>query len=224
MSEYRNQLRQALTKPLGSHLNEAVLAEIATAEVAGEDVETLFANELAHLEMCVHCAEGYAALVALMETAVSEMTLRAEEISEINKANTLWQRANTVILQAQTTLENGLATFWQTLQFGLEPQFVPLQKDIPSTDSQSRSLFSGEVGELIPLVVQIEAQRYTPVSCELLIYVDRLMMTGGAGLQVMMRYAEVEKTAVTDSKGMVVFNDIPIAALENLTISIEDNS
>ncbi|MEM7117611.1 MAG: hypothetical protein AAF614_34585 [Chloroflexota bacterium] len=223
MSDYLDQLRQALSEPLGPHLDDEVLAEMATAEAAGEDIEVLFAQELIHLEQCVQCAEAYAELVELMETAVSAMALPAVVPPEVAQANALWQRAHNVVSEAKTAVEEGLTIFWQSLHISLEPQLVPLQRDTPSAKSQSRSLFAGEVGDLIPLSVQMEARRSDATSCTLHIFVDQLSTTGGAGRRVQITYGDVVKTAVTDSSGVVEFAEVPIAALEDLTVLIEDS-
>lgn len=74
-------LRDVLSAPLTSHLDDGQLAEIATAEVAGESLEANFPNETAHLETCVSCAEAYGELFALMQKALEGMADLAEATS-----------------------------------------------------------------------------------------------------------------------------------------------
>jgi hypothetical protein len=70
-------LRQALGGPPGPHLDQELLAEVATAEVAGEPVETQYAAALAHLEHCLTCAEAYSELVTMALTAAEGMASAA---------------------------------------------------------------------------------------------------------------------------------------------------
>lgn len=70
-------LRRALGSPAGDHLDDDVLAALATAEAAGEDVETLYPEPVAHVETCVRCAQAYGDLVEMMLEAVDEMAAAA---------------------------------------------------------------------------------------------------------------------------------------------------
>ena len=128
-----------------------------------------------------------------------------------------------IILSAKTAVEEGIDIFWEALHISLEPQLVPLQRDTPSAKSQSRPLFKGEVGDLIPFAVQLEAQRSSATHCMLRVFVSALSVSGGAGRRVQVQYGEVVQTAVTDSSGAAEFADVPIAALEGLTVLIEDS-
>ncbi|MDX1686635.1 MAG: hypothetical protein R3248_01515 [Candidatus Promineifilaceae bacterium] len=74
-------LRRALESPVGDHLDDDVLAALATAEAAGEDVETLYPEPVAHLETCVRCAQAYGDLVEMMLEAVDEMAATAQRTS-----------------------------------------------------------------------------------------------------------------------------------------------
>lgn len=81
MSKRLNDLRRLLTEPESAHLDDLRLAELAAATAAGEDMETAYAAELAHIEQCAVCADAYDELVALSETAVADMHLAAQEMT-----------------------------------------------------------------------------------------------------------------------------------------------
>jgi hypothetical protein len=73
-------LRQALSGPPGPHLDQQRLAELATAEVAGQLVEQRYQAALAHLEHCLTCAEAYSELVTLALTATEQMASAAAAV------------------------------------------------------------------------------------------------------------------------------------------------
>ncbi|MCB9134677.1 MAG: hypothetical protein H6636_04570 [Anaerolineales bacterium] len=74
-------LRETLSAPSTEHLNDGQLAELATAEAAGESLESAYPQETAHLETCVACAEAYTELIMLMEQALEGMAAAPEPIS-----------------------------------------------------------------------------------------------------------------------------------------------
>lgn len=74
-------LGHLLTDQSSSHLNNERLAEIVTAEVAGEDVAALYADDMQHIESCLFCAEAYSNLALMVQTAVIEMSTAAETIT-----------------------------------------------------------------------------------------------------------------------------------------------
>ncbi|MCA9934974.1 MAG: hypothetical protein H6662_06200 [Ardenticatenaceae bacterium] len=80
MSQFSS-LRRALTDTEPLAIDDMVLAEIASAEVAGEDVDTLYAAEMRQIEASVPLAETYAELMTMMETAVAHMSLAAVAVS-----------------------------------------------------------------------------------------------------------------------------------------------
>lgn len=66
-------LNQALRQPPSPHLSNELLAEIATAEAAGENVAKSYPAQVAHLESCVRCSQEYGALLELLTEAISDM-------------------------------------------------------------------------------------------------------------------------------------------------------
>lgn len=98
MSKRLDNLRRLLTEPLGAHIDDQRLAEMAAAISAGEDVDALFATELAHIEQCLACAAEYDELVTLSVTAVTDMSLAAQEISPQEVFAELIRRAADVSL------------------------------------------------------------------------------------------------------------------------------
>jgi hypothetical protein len=121
MSPRRNaplsQLRQTLTTPPAPHLDDAQLAELATAEALGEPLETLYPQEIFHLETCVRCAEAYADLLELTLPAFEAMTA---SVSPREGYLALLLRE----LRARLGNLPGLPEFAQTLTHAL-PQHFP---------------------------------------------------------------------------------------------------
>lgn len=69
-----HKLSQALRQPPGTHLTDELLAEMATAEAAGEDIVQTYPAQVAHLESCVRCSQDYGALLEMLTGAISDMT------------------------------------------------------------------------------------------------------------------------------------------------------
>lgn len=110
MRNYHRELRQALTASSTTsspHLNDNVLAEIATAEALGENLETLYAAALQHLELCVDCADNYANLVATFQDALNEMASTALTISPA--------AAYAAIIQSSIAVPAESAAEWEQL-------------------------------------------------------------------------------------------------------------
>lgn len=70
-------LRDALTAPLGPHVDDETLALIVTAEAAGENVDVAYAETMAHIERCATCAASYGELAQMMFAAVADMDAAA---------------------------------------------------------------------------------------------------------------------------------------------------
>lgn len=73
-------LQTALTGPPDDHLDDQTLAELATVEAAGEDIEQTHPAETAHLEICLPCAEAYAELIEITLAAFEEMSAAAQAV------------------------------------------------------------------------------------------------------------------------------------------------
>ena len=67
-----NALHEAITTPLSTHLDAETIAELATAEAAGEDIEVSYPDQVRHIEVCAQCADEYGELVEMMLAAVGE--------------------------------------------------------------------------------------------------------------------------------------------------------
>jgi hypothetical protein len=98
MSKRLDNLRRILAEPLGAHIDDQRLAEMAAGTTAGEEVDALFATELAHIEQCLACAAEYDELVTLSVTAVTDMHVAAQEISPQEVFAELIRRAADVSL------------------------------------------------------------------------------------------------------------------------------
>lgn len=98
-------LRRILTAKDAPPIDDTLLAEIASAEAAGEDVEALYALELQQIEASLPLAEAYAELVAMMETAVSQMAAAAAAVSPQDVYVHLLQRQLAAQMDAGIILE-----------------------------------------------------------------------------------------------------------------------
>ncbi len=87
----RRALQEALTASLDPHLDDETLAELTTAEAAGEDLEQAYPKETAHLELCVPCAEAYAELLTLMLETFAGMAQAAVSPADVYQAVLLGQ-------------------------------------------------------------------------------------------------------------------------------------
>jgi len=73
-------LSEALRWPLGPHLAEETIAELASAEAAGEDIDRLYPSAVAHVESCLPCAEAYGELAVMMLAAIDDMAAAAARV------------------------------------------------------------------------------------------------------------------------------------------------
>lgn len=105
MGHSRAHLRHILTKTDTPAIDDQLLAEIASAEAAGMDVDALYAVELSQIEASLPLAETYADLVQMMTTAVSQMTLAATAVSPQDVYVYLLQRQLAAYADATTNLK-----------------------------------------------------------------------------------------------------------------------
>ena len=104
MSRSLNNLRRALLEPLGSHLEDDKLAEIAAAEAAGEDVDALYAAAMDHLSQCPDCTAAYGELATIWQAAVSGMSAAAQTVTPQQAFLALLQKDSTTLIN-EATLE-----------------------------------------------------------------------------------------------------------------------
>lgn len=72
-----------------------------------------------------------------------------------------------------------------------------------------------------PLQLEARLSRQTPLTCRLMIQLQRAKGTELAGYKIHIGYDGMEESAETDTTGIAYFNDIPIAALPELKITVE---
>ena len=115
-------LHEALTGPLGDHLDDEVIAELATAEAAGEDIEARYPSQVKHIEHCTQCAQAYSELVELMLLAVGGMAAAASAVQPVETYAAFLLKD----LDAQIPPFPKLAEFVHSLALKLPTLFVKL--------------------------------------------------------------------------------------------------
>ena len=75
-------LHAILTQTPTPHLDDDVLAEMATTEAAGEDIDSLYPSEVRHIESCPQCAQAYGEIVEMMFVAVGDMAAAAAMVKQ----------------------------------------------------------------------------------------------------------------------------------------------
>jgi hypothetical protein len=194
------------------------LSRIADAEIAGESVDNLFSRELEHMEQCERCAEAYSELFVVLETAVEAFGQTAETVESFSYSeppvvdiSAIWQRA--CALKAE---QNGT-------RFKLKLALGALQ-----IGEISPSYSVGESWRLPLLTLQVSAPihlktsftRQTSHTCRLTIELQDAEDKPLMGYTIQIQYNQVTKTAETTPSGAAQFNNLPIMALPDLTITI----
>ncbi len=213
-------LQQALKASTELHLDSEVLAEIASAEVAGEEVDQRYFTQLQHIEACVACAQAYADLVELMLAATADMAESAEAAksttglvpSLLEQVNALWGR----VVNATTEIQEA----WYVLRLSFAaPTQVPTLAS--STTGEEWLLFSQRVGQPVPLTIETRAMRQSDLNCQLLVRVDRLGLAQVAGRSVHIVAQDLDQTMATDEAGVARFENVPIAVLVQIIIQVQ---
>jgi hypothetical protein len=92
MTDHLTNLHRLLTQPIGPHLADERLAEMAAVEATGKDVAIHYGAEVAHMEVCPECATHYNELVLMTLTAVSQMSAAARAVTPQEVFAALLQR------------------------------------------------------------------------------------------------------------------------------------
>lgn len=225
MSKRLDELRRLLTEPPGEHLSDETLAEIVTAELAGEDVDNLFADHIRHLESCERCAEAYSALMEAILAADDEPAT----MLEAETTTTLWGQPLHITIHAEEHTQR------------LRLRHEPASDGGTTASAEEWLLLKQRVGRVPALNVEARARRQSPHLLTLTIQANRpesgailreaaepyqtgteQPAPGSAGRKIQLEYGGQTVTAVTDENGIATFQDIPISALAALDIVIEE--
>ncbi len=225
MSKRLDELRRLLTEPPGEHLSDETLAEIVTAELAGEDVDTRFAEQIRHLESCERCAEAYSALTEAIVAADDEPAAGLEA----ETTTTLWGQPLHVTVHTEGHAQR------------LRLRHKPASDSATAAPTEDWLLLNQRVGRVPALDVQARARRQSPQLLTLTIQANRpesgailreaaepyqtgteQPAPGSAGRKIQLEYGGQTVTAVTDENGIATFQDIPITALAALDIVIQE--
>jgi hypothetical protein len=233
MSKRLDELRQLLSGLAGEHLADETLAEIVTAEIAGESVEQLYASELRHLESCMLCAEAYGRLV--------EITLAADELAAVTDAGaaaegveSLWGQPLVVDVRSEGKTKR--------LRLRRGPAAASPTGAGEGSTAGEWLLLARRMGRAAPLYVDVRARRDSLLTCTLLIGAGRaepgvravretgewyttaseLRPPGFTGRLIQIQFAGQTLTAISDEDGRATFEAVPIAALNEMDILIGD--
>lgn len=225
MSKRLDELRRLLTETPGEHLSDETLAEIVTAELAGEDVDNLFAEQFRHLESCERCAEAYSALMEAIVAADDEPAARLEA----ETTTTLWGQPLNITIHAEEHAQR------------LRLRHKPASDSLTAAPTEEWLLLTQRVGRAPALNVEARARRQSPHLLTLTIQTNppesgailreaaepyqtgaEQPAPGGAGRKIQLEYGGQTVTVVTDENGIATFQDIPISALAALDIVIQE--
>lgn len=176
------------------------------SEVPPELVETAAQRTMPTEEIQ---AEIVAAIVRVIQQNIS---ILAAFLS--GQASAVWRRTLTV---GRTSVQDN----WYMFQLAPAPQTVPVLAG--AEIGEERVLLSQNIPAAIPLQVEARADRLSPLTCRLVVRVDRPGLTIPAGRIVRISYGDRQDMAETDDSGTAYFASIPIAALSDLTISVQDS-
>ncbi|MFZ0547026.1 MAG: hypothetical protein WAM60_16395 [Candidatus Promineifilaceae bacterium] len=230
-------LYQALNNPPGSHLDDETLALIVDAELAGEDVDKLFSDQIDHIETCESCATAYSDLMVMMQEMIGDMTRAAETVSQ-TETTSLTEEARLLKAAAEPTSERLVnltqqaALVWNRV-FSATADLIGDKYHLalagsPSQLAEPRTAYhAGNDRLLVRLdlpgsLLHLEAHlsRQTLLTCHLTIQLKSAKETRLAGHMVQIRYKRIAESAETGNTGAVRFNNIPIAALPELEITV----
>lgn len=208
-------LHQALSEPAGPHLDDETLARIADAEMAGEDVAALFKSQITHMELCEECAAAYSELVVMLQSTVEEMGQIAEALSipepPFLDISSIWRRAFSL------TAERIGSGF----RLKLVPEALQLRESSPIYDvgdDWRLPLLTLPVATPIHLNIYFTLQ--TALTCRLTIKLQDINRQPLPGYTIQIQYNQVIETAETTPTGAAQFNDLPILALPDLSITL----
>lgn len=214
-------LYQALTEPIGPHLDDETLAEIASAEAAGKNIDRMYDAQLVHIEACVKCAEAYASLVEMMFAATADMAQAANALAPIESYGDQFRQLASSIWGRAVEVTSTLTGAWRSLRLSLAPSTV-----VPTLGNEQIGaewvLFSQQFGQPLPFTIEVRARRLTEITCQLAVRVDRLGLTEVAGRTIEIAFDDQSYLATTNDRGVAFFESIPIAAVAQLTIRVQE--
>jgi hypothetical protein len=210
-------LFEALSTPIGSHLDDETLAVMVDAEMAGEDIEALYGSQIGHIERCERCASAYSELMVLLQTAVEAL---GQEMAEpLPKADAppldisaIWRKALSFTAEQigghfrlRLLPDSGHYLRESPPIYGGDDEWPLPPLNLPTTR---------------PLTLKAHFSRQTAESCGLTIKLQDLEGNPLANQSIQIQFDGQTKTAETAPDGAAAFNNIPIAALPRLTITI----
>lgn len=202
-------LYQALNSPPTPHLDDETLAQIVEAELAGENVDMLYSDQVEHIESCETCAAAYSELLVIMQEIVGEMAQAAEPTDHFS---TFWNQLLNVT--AEITNNNLRLTFPPALSQIGEPK--------PSYETDEKRLLTRqEIPGPPPLMLDLYLSRKTSSACCLTIQLQTEADISLAGFKIQIQYGQVKKTAETNADGTTTFEAIPISELADMEILFE---
>jgi hypothetical protein len=132
----------------------------------------------------------------------------------LGQASAVWQRTVTV---AGSSVQDQ----WHQLQLALAPaRVVPVLSG--EEIGEERLVLSRRIAAAVPFQVAMKASRLTPLSCQLAIQVDRPGLKDPSGRPVQIAYGDQRRTTTTNRMGTAHFEAVPVAALADFTIRVQE--
>lgn len=122
---------------------------------------------------------------------------------------------------SQVSVQSAALAGWHRLQLMLLPPRP--QAVLGGEEEAVWLLFRQRLGQPLPVNVQARAERSGPLSCRLIVQVDRPGQPDASQRRVRLVLGARTLTAQTDALGEARFESVPIAALSTLAIDVEED-
>lgn len=213
----------ALTNSPTPHLDDETLSRIVDAELAGDNVDLIFNEQISHMETCETCASTYSELFLMMAEIVDNMAQTAETLTLPTSENILDK--STIAEQSERIWQQVFIATAQRIQnqfrLTLKSPQAQIAEPKPSYEAgDERPLISRPLPDS-PLQIIIRLSRQTIVTCRLTVQLKGPEGTELAGFKIALRYGGQIESAETGPGGLLNFENIPITALPNLEITAE---
>ena len=205
-------LNDMLNQPTDVPIDDAMLAEVATAEVAGQDVEQLYPEVIRLIESSESLADTYAELVEMVTISLVEMAVAADNVAP-EEVTAAIASAKPVVWGQHVKLKKAIKELEQGIQHTMEVLFSkPLAHATLSgtSDNDNWEWFDVYSGDVFPLRIQASLTKQSDTTSKLTVSVLEGVRQPVEGCVVTVRYHEYEATAVSNDKGLAFFESLQL--------------